>query len=540
MYRHSRGLVRRLLGAAAAAALMAAAGQALAADPAPPSGGDDAAALRAQVAQLSQLVQSLSLRDQQQISALSAQVASLQARLEAQEAAQTAAPRAAQNPAGEPAATAPPEGAENPRGAVPRIVQNSTHRFALQSADGRYSIGLFGLFQFDSGAYLDFRPESPLAGPQELSNGINARRARIGVAGTAAGDWNYAFLYDGGNSSDQTPHGIETAQVIYSGLSGAAFEIGYSNTYFTLDQSTASADTLFLERASPSNIATNLNAGDFRSNAGFRVFGDRYWLGAYVTGPASGDSHTTTGERLGSFQRVAFQALKGDDYTLHVGAAVDELLRAPNSGYDTPNTLSLSDQPELRIDPTTLLSTGTLGTAANPVTRGYVFNVETAANFRNFFWQGEYYHYQIDRAGLASNDFNGWYGEVSWTLTGEVRRYNPQAGSYLRVVPARPFSWKDGDWGAWEIAARYSYINLDSNFITGHSLSSQPDAVEGGAQHGYTLGLNWYPNDIVKLMLDYDHVDFQKYLATTVTGAPLGAPIGARFDAVSLRVQVAY
>jgi phosphate-selective porin OprO/OprP len=538
MHRPSSGLARRLSGAAAAAALLAGAGQALAADPAP-SGSDDTAALRAQVAQLSQLVQTLSQRDQQQISALSAQVASLQARLEAQEATQTAAPRAAQNPGGQPHAVAgqPALAAE---GGVPRVVQNSTHRFALTSDDGRYSIGLVGLIQFDSGAYLDFHPDSPLAGPQELSNGINARRARIGVAGTAAGDWSYAFIYDGGNSQDTSAKGIETAQVIYGGLAGAAFEIGYSNTYFTLDQSTASADLLFLERATPSNIATNFNAGDFRSNAGFRFFGDRYWLGAYVTGPASGDSHTTTGERLGSFQRVAFQALKGDDYTVHVGAAVDELLRAPNSGYDTPNTLSLNDQPELRIDPTTLLNTGTLGTAANPVTRGYVFNVETAANFRNFFWQGEYYHYQIDRGALANNDFNGWYGQVSWTLTGEVHRYNPQAGSYLRIVPDHPFSWKDGEWGAWEIAARYSYINLDSDFITGQSLSSQPNAVEGGAQRGYTLGLNWYPNDIVKLMLDYNHIDFQKYLATTITDAPLGTPIGAKFDAVSLRVQVAY
>ena len=139
-----------------------------------------------------------------------------------------------------------------------------------------------------------------MVGPQELSNGVNARRARIGFAGTANGDWGYAFVYDAGNSSDATPKGIQTAQIIYSGLHGAAFEVGYSNTYFTLDQSTLAGDTLFLERASPSNIATNFNAGDSRANAGARLFGDRYWFGAYVTGPASGDSHTLTGERFGA------------------------------------------------------------------------------------------------------------------------------------------------------------------------------------------------------------------------------------------------
>jgi len=538
MHHSVSGLRRGLLGATAGMAwLVLGAGPALA--QAALSDSADTQDLRAQVARLTQMVQTVSEHDQEQIQALSAQVKVLQARLEAQETAQTALPRAEQNPAGQPGAVAE-QGASETEGGVPRIVQNSTHRFLLQSSDGRYSVGLYGIFQFDSGAYVDFHPDSPLVGPQGLSNGVNARRARIGFAGTAAGDWNYAFLYDAGNSSDATPKGIETAQIIYSGLRGAAFEAGYSNTYFTLDQATASADLLFLERASPSNIATNFNAGDFRSNAGFRFFGDRYWVGAYVTGPASGDSHTLVGERLGAFQRVAVQALASDDYSVHLGFGVDELLQGPNSGVGTPNTLALSDQPELRIDPTTLLNTGTLGTLANPVTGGYVFDVETAANYRNFFWQGEYYHYQVDRAGLPNNGFDGAYGQVSWTLTGETHRYNPQSGAYLRIIPNHPFSWADGEWGAWEVAARYSYVNLDSNFIAGELLSANPDAVDGGDQRGFTFGLNWYPNDIVRLMLDYNHIDYEKALATTVTGVPIGAPVGAKFDAVSLRLQVAY
>ena len=187
-----------------------------------------------------------------------------------------------------------------------------------------------------------------MTGPQNLSSGVNARRARIGITGTVLGDWGYAFVYDAGNSSNQTAKGIETAQIIYSGLLGSAFEIGYSNTFFTLDQATGSNDTLFIERATPSNVATSYNAGDARSNVGARFFGDRYWLGAYFTGPQSGDSHTLTAERFGAFQRAAFQVLKGDDYTVHLGFDVDELLKAPNSGNGTPNAITLSDEPELR------------------------------------------------------------------------------------------------------------------------------------------------------------------------------------------------
>jgi phosphate-selective porin OprO/OprP len=535
---------RRWIGAAAIAGLTLAAGPALAADQSAMD-ATDVAALRAQVAQLTALVQSLAARDKQEIDSLTAQVKSLQARLEAEEshetAAQTAVPRPAQSvpspPSIETAHTAmtPTAGV-----ATPRIVQSSTHSFTVQSADGRYSIGIFGLIQFDAGDYVGFHPDSPFVGPQELSNGVNLRRARFGVAGVIASDWAYALVYDAGNSSDQTPRGINTAQIIWTGPRGTAWELGYSSTYFTLDESTNPADLLFLERASPSVIATEFNAGGSRANAGARFFGDRYWLGGYFTGPAIGDSHTQTAERFGSFQRATVQALTGADYSLHLGLDIAELLQAPNSGPGTPNTLTLSDRPELRIDPTNFLNTGTIGTPLNPVTGGLVIDLETAATWRNFFWQGEYYHYSVDRSGLPRSSFEGAYGQVSWVLTGEAHGYNPQAGAYLRVLPKNPFSLKNGGWGAWEIAARFSYMNLDSNYVIGELQSATPASIIGGKQYGLTLGLNWYPNDLIRLMLDFNHVDFQKWNASKTTDVPLGAPIGAIINAISLRTMVVY
>jgi phosphate-selective porin OprO/OprP len=530
-----------LAGAAGGIGLVLGSGSALAADRSTP----DAAtveALKNEVQELTALVKSLAQKDQQQIEALSTEVKMLQAQLHPDSASatnQTAAPRATQNASGN--FTVPEDRSKpDPSVALPRVTQNSTHRFALQSADGKYSIGLTGDIQFDTGDYVGFHPKSSIVGPQDLSNGVNARRARIGITGTAFGDWGYALVYDAGNSSDQTAKGIETAQIVYGGLHGAAFEIGYSNTYFTLDQSTGSNDTLFLERASPSNIATNFNAGDARANVGARFFGDRYWIGGYLTGPASGDSHTLTAERFGAFQRVAVQALKGPDYSLHLGLGVDELLQAPNSGNGTANTLSLSDQPELRVDPTTFLSTGTIGTLTNPVTGGYVLDFETAATFGPLFWQGEYYKYQVNRRGVSDANFDGGYGEVSWVLTGESHAYNPQAGAYFRIVPKSPFSISQGTWGAWELAARASYVDLNSNFTSGVALSSEPGSIDGGLQRSYSLGLNWYPNDLVRFLLDYNHLDYAKANGAAVKGAPLGVPIGASFDAVSFRAQVAY
>ena len=531
---------RRRLALAATTALAA-----LAAGPALAQESASDADLRAQVRQLSALVQSLAQKDQAQIQALQAQVQALQAKLDAQGAvatnagAQTATPRVAQNAPSFPSGGG--TGAVAEAGfATPRVSQNETQHFTLISPDGQYSIGFAGVVQMDAGSYFNFKPQSKYVGTQTLSDGVNARRARIGVSGTAAGGWSYAFLYDGGNSQDTTAKGIETAQIVYGGIKGMAFEFGYSNTQFTLDQSTSGNDLVFLERASPSDIATAYNTGDFRSNAGVRFFSDWYWLGGYLTGPAAGDSHTNVGERLGAFERATFQVLHGKDYSLHLGVGGSELLRAPNTGTGTARTLSLSDQPELRIDPTTFLNTGTIGTAKNPVSGGYVIDLETAATYHGWLWQGEYYHYDVDRTGLASNTFDGYYGQVAYTLTGETHRYNPQSGAYYRIFPTHSFSLKDGTWGAWEIGGRYSYIDLNDNFVTGQSLSSQPDAILGGKQTGWTFGLNWYPNDIVRFMLDYNHVDYHKVNGTAVTGAPLGAPVGATLDMISLRSQVVF
>ena len=46
-------------------------------------------------------------------------------------------------------------------------------------------------------------------------------------------------------------------------------------------------------------------------------------------------------------------------------------------------------------------------------------------------------------------------------------------------------------WGAWQLAARYSYLDLDSNPIA------------GGRLHDYTLGLNWFMNPTMKAQFNY-------------------------------------
>jgi phosphate-selective porin OprO/OprP len=64
---------------------------------------------------------------------------------------------------------------------------------------------LTGRLQFDVGDYLDYRPGSRFATVQNLNSGANARRARLGVVGRFAGDWDFTLIYDLGGSADGFP-----------------------------------------------------------------------------------------------------------------------------------------------------------------------------------------------------------------------------------------------------------------------------------------------------------------------------------------------
>jgi phosphate-selective porin OprO/OprP len=103
--------------------------------------------------------------------------------------------------------------------------------------------------------------------------------------------------------------------------------------------------------------------------------------------------------------------------------------------------------------------------------------------------------------------FSGGYVQVSYTLTGENRSYDKRLGILDSYYYGRKGlynnAWfvRDDDgrinwnWGAWEIAARYSYVNLND----GEGLNR----IQGGVMNGYTFGLNWYLNNNVKFQFNY-------------------------------------
>jgi phosphate-selective porin OprO/OprP len=81
---------------------------------------------------------------------------------------------------------------------------------------------------------------------------------------------------------------------------------------------------------------------------------------------------------------------------------------------------------------------------------------------------------------MPSLKFQGGYAEAAYVFTGETRTYNPASASYSPLAPANPFSLTGGGWGAWEIAGRYSTVDLNDQV-------GAATGIAGGRQTIYTL-----------------------------------------------------
>jgi phosphate-selective porin OprO and OprP len=204
------------------------------------------------------------------------------------------------------------------------------------------------------------------------------------------------------------------------------------------------------------------------------------------------------------------------------------------SNNSATNTFQLRARPELRDDDPAADPSGgqpvpnaddgrMVDTGAILAEQEWLMGLELCYVCGPFSVQAEYGFNWIDNAtaveapttsvftplagGPHSFMFSGGYIQLAYTLTGENRAYDKRYGiidrNYFGTQGPYNNAWfvrgDDGrytfNWGAWEIAARYSYLNLNS----GYGLST----IQGGVMNGYTLGLNWYLNANFKVQFDY-------------------------------------
>ncbi len=431
------------------------------------------------------------------------------------------------------ASGAPPSTTAGGAPANPGGISFPQGRPTFTSSNGRYSAALGLQLHFDVGGYFqgDRNPDTR-AVPRLNTFGENVRRARIPLVFKYE-DFQINLTPEFGGSPDGSPSLYE-ANINWNPIKPLVATLGYYKPQLTLQDSMSSNDFLFLERPSIVDVARGIAAGDSRAVVGVRWAADRYFLAGYLTGATYGSQTAglATPQQTGGAVRLAGRPVATGDWDLHLGFSASEAFRIQRTANG--QTLNLQERPELRIDQNRLISTGALN--ANSAGE---YGPEFGVRWRNVLLQGEYIRIGVDRFRTTAVprapglNFDGGYVEGSWVITGEPRKYSVPSGAFGSPHPEHPFNLKGGGYGALELVGRYSHINL-SDRVTRGLASSVTAGVYGGMQDIYAVGVNWYPNDQLRFMLNYDIINVDRLNAAGTT------QVGQRIQAVALRAQAAF
>ncbi|MEM7617703.1 MAG: porin [Pseudomonadota bacterium] len=340
----------------------------------------------------------------------------------------------------------------------------------IYTKDGNFSAKFIGFMQADATFFNDDDVDQP--------DSTTIKRARLGLKGKYLKDWGYKFLYDFGNDSEA----LQDAYIDYNGLDNFTFTLGQFKEpsgfarqnvakYFTFVEIplthslTAGRSTGFNTKFLNDNLQINLG-----------VFGDN------VNNKSNDDEGTAISGQL------IYYPIAQKDKHLHLG--INTSYRNPDAADDS---VSYAGKISTSSNVTNSLSTGSINNVDNVMVSG----VELLAIRDSLSLQAEYVMADIMRGdGNSDERFESYYVFASWMLTGETKKIKRKYNAYKRVKPLNPFNIKkSGGIGAFELASRYEHLDLTD------------DAIQAGEMDRYTVGLNWFPNQYTKFLLNYAFVD---------------------------------
>ncbi|GEM19035.1 porin [Nitrosococcus oceani] len=391
------------------------------------------------------------------------------------------------------------EAKETPQNSIK--VKTGYKGLAVESTDGAFKFHVGGRLQIDT-AFVD-------DDKTRLGSGAELRRARLEVGGTMWRIWGYKFQIDFGHGETK----IKDAYIKFRGFKPVSFTLGQQKLPFTLQSWTSNKWIVFQERALMNTFIEDDSIG--RRRFGFKAHTHRIIHGNHWTAAAGifGEGVEHKGpfnESWAPMGRVTFAPIAEKTRVLHFG--VDSYYRH----YPPNPDLSFTAYPEVHSIPSLLNSGVISGTEDALLLAG-----ELSAVWGPFHAQSEYIHAHVGRKnGLPDPDFYGWYVQAGYFLTGESRNYEPEEGRYGQIFPQGIVG--QGGWGAWEVAARFSKLDLADSGIL------------GGVENNITVALNWYATPSILFRMNYIHAH------TDPTSIAAGLGVDENVDILGLRAQVVW
>ena len=345
--------------------------------------------------------------------------------------------------------------------------------------------------------------ETGIFGDEQDARGF--RRARLAAVGSVADNVDYMLEMDFGFAGRPT---FMDVYMDVHGFSLGTLRVGQWRQPFGLGELNSVRDLVFHERASMFFLGPFRQTGigiqkhNGRSTYAFSAFG----ASTDEFANSIGDSSYGAAGRLTT---LLFDNPQSGNL-LHIGAGYSHI---------QPDDFGV----ELTV-PQELFNPGAAFTGISAArifdaNQYDVFNSEIAMVRGRWHAQGEARLARIGRTASPNVFIPAVYAQVGYMLTGESRKYDRVSGSFRGgIEPRRPFG--PNGRGAWELAARFSHIDLNH------------DQLNAGRNNSFTVGLNWYLNRNAKFQFNY--------LRSIVSRNFFANPIDQHVGSFALRAQVSF
>lgn len=372
--------------------------------------------------------------------------------------------------------------------------------FILASPDERFSLRIRANVQADARFFFGDNGQA--------NDTFLLRRIRPSFEGTVGGRFGFRIMPDFAPAATT----LLDAYANYRHSDALVVQVGKFKSPFDLERLVSQTDLLFIERGYPTSLGPNRDLGLQVSGA---VLGGRldYAAGIFNGTVDNGSAVTDLDDNKELAARLFAQPWRGDDSAL-AGLGLGVAVTLGDKGGDTPAAYRTNAQQTF------------FGYRSGVVHRGAHVRVSPQLNYYNGPF-GAFASWTLSEADVALGttvatlSHTGWSVNVAYVLTGED-------DSFRGVRPRRPFDIANGDWGAFQIAARWGELDIDdAAFPVFANPATSASRVLGG-----TLGLNWFLSRNVKAVLNYEYSTFSGGNAGTVTSDDE--------HAVLTRVQLSY
>jgi len=382
--------------------------------------------------------------------------------------------------------------------------------FSFASADTNFVLTLHGLVQVDTHTFFNNNPYN------QGNDGFLLRRARPIMEAKLFRDFDFVLAPDFGWPSVQ----IFDAYVNYKYNPALQFRAGKFKGPVGLESLQSDTAVSFNEKSLASDLVP-------MRNLGFQLWGEldegalNWVAGVYnadgdyrVAGNNSFNNDMEFGGRLflQPFKNDTANPLQGLGFGIggSYGNAISNSAALPNTlGGTLPGYVTAGQQQFFAYNPLygSVVADGT----------HWRLSPEACYYLGPFGVQGEYdisdqsvqNTLTLARAALKNT---AWQVSGQWVLTGEKASFNG-------LTPANPFDPHAGSWGALQLVARFSELNIDNAAF--NSFSDPTTSARSAA--AWSVGLNWWLNRNVRVLTSFSHTTFQgggevnPYIPSTTT-----------------------